>query len=91
MWLSDNEPDWYPWGSGFHPWPCSMGRELWCRPAATASIQPLAWELPCVAGAALKTLPPPPKKSPVFLSGLNFSVTLSFPDVPVVPLNPSII
>ena len=27
---------------------------LWCRPAATALIQPLAWELPYAAGAALK-------------------------------------
>ena len=29
---------------------------LWCRPAAraTATIQPLAWELPYAAGAALK-------------------------------------
>ena len=29
---------------------------LWCRSAATALIQPLAWELPYAAGAA------PPKK-----------------------------
>ena len=27
---------------------------LWCRPAAAAPIRPLAWELPRVAGAALK-------------------------------------
>ena len=27
---------------------------LWCRPAATAPIQPLAWEPPCAVGAALK-------------------------------------
>ena len=27
---------------------------LWCRPAAVALIQPLAWELPCAAGSALK-------------------------------------
>ena len=27
---------------------------LWCRPLATAQIQPLAWELPCAMGAALK-------------------------------------
>ena len=27
---------------------------LWCRPAATAPIQPLAWELPYAAGVALK-------------------------------------
>ena len=27
---------------------------LWCRPAAAALIQPLAWELPCARGAAQK-------------------------------------
>ena len=27
---------------------------LWCRPAATAPIGHLAWELPCAAGVALK-------------------------------------
>ena len=27
---------------------------LWCRPAATAQIRPLAWELPYALGAALK-------------------------------------
>ena len=27
---------------------------LWCRPAATALIRPLAWELPYVTGTALK-------------------------------------
>ena len=26
----------------------------WCRPVATASIQPLAWEPPYIAGVALK-------------------------------------
>ena len=42
---------------------CGVGRRqgsdlallwLWHRPAATASIHPLAWEPPCAAGAALK-------------------------------------
>ena len=28
---------------------------LWCRPAAAAPIQPLAWELPYAAGATLKS------------------------------------
>ena len=28
---------------------------LWCRPAAIAPIQPLAWKLPYAAGAALKS------------------------------------
>ena len=29
--------------------------ELWCRLAAVTPIQPLAWEPPCAAGAALKS------------------------------------
>ena len=42
---------------------CAVGRRcgsdlvllwLWCRPAATALIRPLAWEPPYAAGAALK-------------------------------------
>ena len=40
---------------------CSVGRRrgsdlawLWCRPAAAALIQALAWELPYAAGVALK-------------------------------------
>ena len=28
---------------------------LWCRPAAVALIQPLAWDSPCAAGVALKS------------------------------------
>ena len=28
---------------------------LWCRLAAVAQIQPLAWELPCAMGVALKS------------------------------------
>ena len=27
---------------------------LWCRPAAIAQIRPLAWEIPCATGVALK-------------------------------------
>ena len=37
--------------NGSRIWRC---RELWCRPAAIAPIQPLAWDLPYVAGVALK-------------------------------------
>ena len=42
---------------------CGVGRKrdfdptllwLWCRPAATAPIGPLAWEPPYTAGVALK-------------------------------------
>ena len=41
---------------------CGVGRTrdldlallwLWCRPAAAASIGPLAWEPPCAVGVAL--------------------------------------
>jgi len=36
--------------------------ELWCRLAAIALIQPLAWELPYAMGAALKKRPKKKKK-----------------------------
>ena len=38
--------------SGLRIWHC---RELWCRPAATALMQPLAWEPPYAVGVALKS------------------------------------
>ena len=41
---------------------------LWCRPAATAPIQPLAWEPPYAAGAAQK------KKKKVMISQIAVSV-----------------
>ena len=37
--------------SGLRIWCC---RELWYRLAVTATIRPLAWELPCATGVALK-------------------------------------
>jgi len=37
--------------SGLRIWCCC---ELWCRPAAVALIQPLAWEPPYGVGMALK-------------------------------------
>ena len=37
--------------SGLRIWCCC---ELWCKPAATALIRPLAWEPPYAKGAALK-------------------------------------
>ena len=36
---------------------------LWCRPAATALIQPLAWEPPYAADVALKSTPPNKNKN----------------------------
>ena len=35
---------------------------LWHKPAATASIRPLAWEPPCATGAALEKAKRPKKK-----------------------------
>ena len=37
---------------------------LWCRPAATAPIQTLDWELPYAVGAALKRQEEKKKKNP---------------------------
>ena len=46
-----------------HTWLKSKLLWLWRRPAATAVIQPLAWELPYAMVAALKSQKtPPPKK-----------------------------
>ena len=51
------------WESGI-AMSCGVGRRcsldlvllwLWCRPAATALLWPLAWELPYAAGVALKS------------------------------------
>ena len=39
---------------------------LWCRPAATSLIPPLAWEPPCAVGVALKR----PKKKKNYQVGL---------------------
>jgi len=38
--------------SALRIWHCC---ELWCRPAAVASIKPLAWETPYTEDAALKS------------------------------------
>ena len=40
---------------------------LWCSVAATALIQPLAWELPFAKGAALKRQKKKQKKKPRIL------------------------
>ena len=44
-WLSDKKPDWLK--DPAFLW-------LWCRVAAIASVQLLAWELPYAVGEALK-------------------------------------
>ena len=47
---------------------------LWRRPAATALIRPLAWEPPCVAGAALKR-PKKKKKYEIEINILYFNMS----------------
>ena len=57
------------WLSGLRTWVVSMRMQvwslwLWYRPASVAPIQPLAWELPYAAGAALKKkMPASPEPS----------------------------
>ena len=65
--------------SGLRIWHC---RELWCRPADVALIQPLAWEPPHATVAALKR---PKKKSCLFIDTLlcqalylNYFISLKF-------------
>ena len=57
---------------------CGVGRRhgsdpmllcLWCRPAATAQIQPLAWETPYAAGVALKRKKPKKKTAMAQVAG----------------------
>ena len=58
---------------------------LWCRPAATAPIQPLAWEPPCAAGVALEKTK---KRLNSLKIKLNFMVSDSSmaTDIPVFPM-----
>ena len=50
---------------------------LWCRQAAVAPIQPLAWELPHAKSAALKS-GAGGKIRFISLSGINFSLLVAF-------------
>ena len=52
--------------SGLRIWHC---RELGYRPAATALIQPLAWELPYAVGVALKRQEKKRKESREMVAG----------------------
>ena len=60
LWLSSNEPNWYPRGCRLNLWPglselrIQCCHKLWYRPAAEAPIQPLAWKLPYGIGVSLK-------------------------------------
>ena len=61
LWISGHEPCSCSVGLGsIVAMSCGVGHRrgldlallwLWCRPAAAALIQPLAWELPCATGA----------------------------------------
>ena len=61
--------------SGLRIWRCC---ELWCRPAATVPIWPLAWELPHALGVVLKRLK---KKKTTFsidrVTGTGFMLRLN--------------
>ena len=46
---------------------------LWCRLAATAPIQPVAWEPPYAVGAALEKAKRPKKKKKIILK-ISFRV-----------------
>ena len=50
---------------------CGLAWWLWCRPAAVAPIQPLAWELPYAVGVALKRKK---KKKKIYMAS---SITVS--------------
>ena len=69
---------------------CSVGHRhgldltwlwLWQRPAATALIQPLAWEPSYATGAALKKTKKERRKENILLP------TISFPDTTVLKFN----
>ena len=64
---------------------------LWCRPAATALIQPLAWESPHAVGAALKKPKQTTKKQNTIIRlTCNRLKRLTIPSIPedVVQLHP---
>ena len=70
------------WPSWLVIWCC---RELWCRLAAIAPIQPLAWEqLPYAAGVALKSKKE--RERMVMFWGISWGFSLSFIVADSVPL-----
>ena len=62
---------------------------LWCRPAATAPISPLAWEPPCASGAALKQRQKKEKGKKVWFGEDYFVFSYLKADCVVVGLRPS--
>ena len=52
---------------------------LWCRPAATAPMRPLAWEPPCAASAALKSKKTKNKKLCIPIHATPLPVELGSP------------
>ena len=53
---------------------------LWCRPAVTAPIRPLAWEPPCAAGVALEKDKKTKKKDLLYNSRTTVFSDLHHPD-----------
>ena len=55
---------------------------LWCRPAAIAPIQPLAWELPHAAGAAQEKAKTQKKQKTKYIASFIFYLfSLAFPSI----------
>ena len=56
LWLSRNEPKWYPWGCGFDPWRCSVLSEAGvaesCGVGHRHSLDPMLLWLWCRPAAA---------------------------------------
>ena len=78
-WVTDAAPVLCCYGCGVGHRRNSDPALLWllCRPAAVAQIQPLAWELPCAAGVALKRKGKKKKISALQYIGLPGLGTLS--------------
>ena len=55
---------------------------LWCKPLATALIQPLAWELPCAVGIAPKSKNINNKKSIFRHSTISDAITVYWVPLP---------
>ena len=62
LWHSGNESNWNPWGCGFDPWPCSVGREsgvaVSCGVGRRHALDPVLLWLWCRQAAAAQSQPP---------------------------------
>ena len=77
------------WGVGYRHGSHPALLWLWCRPAATALIQPLAWKPPYAAGVALKDKKKNKKHCPYSLLS-KVSQVLSEWFLPETHLNPGL-